>query len=199
MFNVLLDLIFPRMSLTGECGDFVTEKELVRLSMAPVRMSIVGLDHVVAMGTYAGAPLLRQAIYTMKYGRVEDIARRLGQLLSDNFALLNVTKESVICPVPLHWSREFYRGFNAKTGIPFKKLLKRTRPTGYQARRTRHERKRAVSEAFAMRFVNISSHQHNSIILIDDVSTTGATLSECARVLRCHGAKKVYGLVIAQG
>src|SRR3989338_8221497 len=117
MWNTVLDLIFPRRSLSGYTGTFITREEFAKLTPYPVRlessvlktMGLKHLDLVVAAGSYAGAPLLRRAIYTWKYGRVKGMGKELGKLLIDVVPLLYAdTEKLVLCPVPLHWSREFY-------------------------------------------------------------------------------------------
>jgi hypothetical protein len=74
MFNLVLDLFFPRRSLSGSAGTFITREEFAKLTPFPVRlessvlrtMRLQHLDRIVAAGSYAGGPLLRRAIYTWK-------------------------------------------------------------------------------------------------------------------------------------
>jgi predicted amidophosphoribosyltransferase len=111
----------------------------------------------------------------------------------------------VLCPVPLHWLRRFGRGFNqaeclarvvaAERGLPVRGLLMRIRWTGSQVQRCRSERLTAVRGAFRCRIPDPPAH----LVLIDDLSTTGATLDACARALKEAGARYVEGWVIAHG
>src|SRR3989338_8109202 len=209
MWNTVLDLIFPRRSLSGYTGTFITREEFAKLTPFPVRlessvlktMGLKHLDRVVAAGSYAGAPLLRRAIYTWKYGRVKGMGEELGRLLvnvirahHDTEGAQDDTEKFVLCPVPLHWSREFYRGFNQAeqlamilshaTLVPVVHSLRRMRATGFQARRHGAERRQSMRDMFRCVLNPIPSH----IILVDDIMTTGATMDACARVLKEQGA-----------
>jgi predicted amidophosphoribosyltransferase len=245
MLNTLLDLLFPQKSLMGRYdGEFLTVEERRKLTSHPIRldtpvlkkMGLSSIDRIVAGGSYAQLPMLRKAIYQMKYGQMSSFAKELGQLLVNIFPLLQMPgshsissgplagpeletegvfgsrsnpntehRTPILCPVPLHWTREFSRGFNQaellarvvsqKTGIPVVKLLKRKRPTGYQARRERSERKKSMIGVFTL----IPNPNPNTVILIDDIMTTGATLDACARTLKDKGAERVYALVCAKG
>ena len=109
-----------------------------------------------------------------------------------------------IVPVPLHPRRYAERGFNQarlladilgqKIGRPVVDLLKRDRYTLQQAKLSREERQLNVHHAFLN-----SNFNANAVLLVDDVFTTGATMQECARVLKASGVKKVIGLSVARG
>jgi ComF family protein len=112
----------------------------------------------------------------------------------------------VLCPVPLHWTRAWERGFNQAfllaehvgyvCGWEAEELLVRSRPTGRQARRTTGDRRRALREAFTVRSPIVAPPH---VILLDDVATSGATLTACAQALRDAGAQRVQALVVAVG
>lgn len=114
---------------------------------------------------------------------------------------------SVLVPVPLHKRRFAQRGFNqaelmAKSlsqhlELPVASLLTRNRRTKPQAQKNRLERLTAVKEAFLINEA-VRINKQNRVILIDDVSTTGATLAACAQTLKGAGFKKVYGLCFAR-
>ena len=111
-----------------------------------------------------------------------------------------------LTPVPLHWFRQLARGYNQsemicdelsqKLGVPKLGLLRRTRWTPPQAQLSRSQRKRNLGNAFAVR--DASLLRGKSILLVDDVMTTGTTLNECARKLVKAGAKEVNVLTIAR-
>lgn len=114
-----------------------------------------------------------------------------------------------IVPVPLHRWRLFKRRYNqaallaqAIGQIAHKKvqvdLLQRTKPTPIQGHRNRKERHENVRGAFAVNPRCVKHIQGKTISLIDDVLTTGATVSECSRVLLKAGAKTVYVLTLAR-
>jgi ComF family protein len=206
-----LDLLFPRRSLTGESGQWITPREYGELTSGPVAeeaeslrsRGIHALDRIVAASSYPDAPLLKRAIHTFKYRRIPALGDSFIELMVDG----GVPQEqgAVLCPVPLHWTRRFQRGFNQaellaralaeRTGIPCTELLKRRRATGHQARRTRSERLHALDNAF----VCTVDHPPTCVILIDDLATTGATLDACALALKTAGAQRVTGWVIAHG
>jgi ComF family protein len=109
-----------------------------------------------------------------------------------------------IVPVPLHWWRRFQRGFNQSALIAkglnfdsakFNTDLVRIRYTQEQALLTAAARSKNVKGAFAVR--KNHNFKGKNICLIDDVKTTGATLNECAKVLKNAGANKVFAFVLA--
>src|SRR3989344_3717880 len=109
-----------------------------------------------------------------------------------------------VVPVPLFWRRGKGRGFNqAKIiglglsqvwGLEMQDLLVRTRDTGRQVGRTREARLLNMANAIA---INSKYQVPKNVLVVDDVWTTGATMNECAKVLRQSGVKKVWGLVFA--
>lgn len=213
MWQRLLDYVFPRLSLTGQEGSLITTEEEQHLRSWPVVIEaselrgrgVKYLDRIIGASTYESSPFLRQAIHRFKYRRMPALRRALGALLVAASALLRVADDSVLCPVPLHWTRRFQRGFNQslllasivadERGWVVADLLRRVRPTGHQARRSRAERLVAMKNAFACNADNVPSQ----VILIDDIATTGATLDACAKVLKERGAQRVDALVIAVG
>jgi|GEM_PF-545031 len=251
MWQQFLDLFFPRHSLTGEEGAWITEEERRKLVPHPVveetadlhRRGIRHLDRLVAASTYADCPFLKKAISAFKYGRVRGLDKELARLMVQAFiegkdsSLLQKmnhgealggfdgtqrwsrpfegrvgsregnrrlpSREIVLCPVPLHWVRRFSRGFNQSerlarllacaTGLPLILLLRRVRWTGSQVKRHRAERLAALDGAFRCTVPDPPS----CVLLIDDVSTTGATLDQCAQALKEAGVERVEGWVIA--
>lgn len=115
----------------------------------------------------------------------------------------------VILPVPLHWTRLFTRRYNQSAilaralgraaGRPVAMTaLARTRRTPPQVRLSAGARQRNVSGAFRVRSGREAEIADKRVLLIDDVLTTGSTLSACARALRRAGASGVDGLVLAR-
>ncbi len=212
MFLTLLDFLFPRRSLTGEGSAWVTDDELRQLQSRPVILETAQLraqglecvDRIVAVADYDSVPMLHQAVHLLKYKKVRGVSEVLGGLLVR--ASGEGTRCPTLCPVPLHWIRRFSRGFNQaellagvvgrERGWEVQNLLKRTRWTGSQVGRHRRERLIGVKDAFAIRS---RMHIPARVILVDDLSTTGATLNECARALKKAGVKNVEGLVLALG
>lgn len=113
----------------------------------------------------------------------------------------------LLVPVPLHRTRFRERGFNqslllcqaisSHTGIPVEsQVLKRTKYTSSQAKLSATERERNVATAFQV--VDGGALNCKSIIVVDDVLTTGATLRACAVALRRAGATRIFGLTVAR-
>jgi ComF family protein len=119
---------------------------------------------------------------------------------------MNPGRFDVIVPVPLHPARERERGFNqaallarslaVRTGLPVKPVLERIRYTTTQTAFDRAERMENLHNAFRLR--RRQDVQGLRVLLVDDVLTTGSTLSECARVLKQARASSVYAATAAR-
>jgi competence protein ComFC len=144
---------------------------------------------------------VRELIYELKYRNNKNLAGKLTK-----FLLPLVDKPNIITWVPLARSKKWARGYNQsqllaldlarKTGIPAANLLKRTRLTIDQNQLKPDERRRNVRNAFQMR--GDSRIEPKSVLLIDDVYTTGATVAECARVLRQSGVDEIRVATLAR-
>jgi ComF family protein len=152
-----------------------------------------------SIGPYDGT--LRQILQALKYDKRRSVAPRLGQLMASAGADV-LQGADLIVPVPLHFTRQYRRGFNqaaelaANAGISHASLLRRTRATVTQTDLPESERFRNVRDAFTLR--RGASLRGRVIVVVDDVSTTGATLDACARVLLAAGATEVRGLTAAR-
>ncbi len=162
-----------------------------------------------AAAYYAG-PLV-QAIYRFKYYGQMVLGRPLGRLMVEALergpaAELEVEKVDLVCPVPLHPSRLRERGFNQSAllaeevaearSLPVRPLLARVRPTLPQVDLPPSSRRANVHNAFAPRLQEEIAGKR--VLLVDDLFTTGATLTECARALRRGEAAEVKVLTLAR-
>jgi ComF family protein len=151
---------------------------------------------------------MARAIGRLKYEHRPDLARPLGDLLWGALAPhANALRDAVVVPVPLHPSRLVERGFNQASLIarriarrleaPFRPLaLERTRDTPQQTTLDRESRTRNVADAFRVR--RAETVRDRSVLLVDDVRTTGATLDACTQRLMRAGATRVVHAVIAR-
>lgn len=151
---------------------------------------------------------LLQWVARFKYHQQFYVGRELASLLIQ--APVDFQKYDFFVPVPLHWRRQFRRGFNhshflahslgKKTCKPVATFLKRIRFTPAQAKLTSEERLKNIQGAFALNAFAIRAKniREKSILLIDDVLTTGATVNACAKVLHQAGAKHIDILTVAR-
>jgi competence protein ComFC len=161
-----------------------------------------------AVSAYRSRGIVRRVILAFKYGRQAHlrhlVARWLFAAVDDD--RLRERRFDVIIPVPLHPARERERGFNQATllaellrsnmSIQMKPMLERTRYTTTQTAFDRAERMENLHGAFRLRKSADVRKLH--VLLIDDVLTTGSTLSECARVLKKAGAISVHAATAAR-
>ena len=206
MWKTLLDLIFPINCLgCGQPGNFICFNcfEKIPLNTKPILNNLL-------IASYYKNPLVKQLIHSYKYDFVKDLAKPLGQLMVKKLAQQNI-KNPVLIPVPLHAKRLRWRGFNQseelalvisqKLNIPvINNVLIRTKHTSPQAKiENLKQRKINIKNSFQININFKKSLKNKNIILIDDISTTGATIEECAKTLKPLKPKTVYGLVIAKG
>jgi ComF family protein len=172
-------------------------------------------DRARSFGLYVDA--LRAVILQLKFQRRERLGKRLGELLSGVWEEIEEGGgggPTALVPVPLHVSRQRERGFNqaellaqglsaslAKTrGGPAPQVdarsLRRIRPTPPQTGLSVSARHENVRGVFSV--VRPERIRDKRIVLVDDVMTTGATLSACAQVLKTAGAQSVHALTLAR-
>jgi len=147
----------------------------------------------------------QRLVYAFKfYGRPE-LARPFADLGRELLENEDLGIDAII-PVPLHWSRSFTRGYNQSslfceelsrlTKIKYQPVLKRVKRTRQQARLDKDQRRKNLSGAFALKpRVDLSG---KTILLVDDVLTTGATLCAASEAFKNSGVKAIYTLVIGR-
>lgn len=155
-----------------------------------------------SLGPYEGR--LRDIVHALKYGRHRSVAARLSAMLRSEAVDVLAGADCVV-PVPLHWSRQWTRGFNQSAelarglGLPIVAGLAREQRTASQATLSAAGRRANVRDAFAPRRGRAAARLAGStVVLIDDVCTTGATLEACARVLLGAGAHEVRAITAAR-
>jgi ComF family protein len=165
-----------------------------------------------AYGSYESG--LRELIHLLKYGGVRPAANVLGRMLAEAIATVEPEfgADSVaVIPVPLHRTKLRQRGFNQaeliassamKLGSPGSRLrlctgvLERKRDTASQIGLTGHQRRENLRGAFGVAQPELVKGRE--VLVVDDVYTTGATVSECSKVLRRAGATKVWVATVAR-
>ena len=214
-WKVFLDCIFPNFCLEcrreGEwwCADCRQKFPFQLTVSAPHNLgqNKVYLDQVLAFFDYDESCPPARLLKQFKYSYARGIREVWQNVIADQIGKLVNYQDFTLVPVPLHAQRARERGFNQAyilaelvCELPgwnggLNTNLKRIRYTECQAGLNRERRLTNLDGAFAWVDVSIP----NKILLVDDVYTTGATMNECAKVLKKSGAKQVFGLVLANG
>ena len=155
--------------------------------------------------------VIRECIHSFKYQRVRPIADVFAGLIAEylSYYRISLPSDAVVIPIPLYSSRRRVRGFNQSELIARyfvekfgeqhlyfeKNALIRVKKTTPQIDLSHEERRRNVEGVF--RVVDFARIRNATVILVDDVATTGATLEEAARVLSEAGAKRVWAITVA--
>lgn len=189
------------------CGDAVGAHARTQAGCAACRSRYFAFRRAVAPLRYEGKA--RELILEFKLGRRASLGYALGALLGDFLAESGLSRAvDLVAPVPLHWRRRLSRGFNQaalvanELAIRFglrlaPRLLVRQRATQTQTALSGLRRGANVRGAFALRSRRRPPVLGQRVLLVDDVFTTGATASECARVLREAGAAEVLVATVA--
>lgn len=159
---------------------------------------------------------IKNLIKDMKYNGFYDICRFFGEILGDFYIKNNISSyfgssNILLIPVPMHKKRVKKRGYNQafkiseafsnKTKIDiYDKILLRTKNTVKQATLSEKERKENLKGVFDCNLKNLSKIdiKNSTVLLLDDVITTGSTLTECSICLRGYGFEKIYVIAIAK-
>lgn len=150
-------------------------------------------------------PPVDKIIHHLKYRKKTKLAIFLGRAMASIIKSDHFLKDAdIIVPVPLFWWKYLRRGYNQaallseeisqESGIKIADIMKRTKNTKTQTKLNEEARRKNVLNAFALKTNNV---EDKTILLVDDVLTTGVTMNECARVLKQAGAKEVYSCVAA--
>ena len=211
MFSVFLDFLFPPHcpschAYVERCG-FCTS----------CAQRLIGVRRIIGGGMaaeqLAGTWVLahyregvRDLLRALKYRKKRSALTVLRTILTEGEGVLSDLPSPLLAvPVPLAPQRARERGFNqaeeifapwlASHGIALRPLLVRTRETAPLYAHTRTERQRELRGAFAV--AEGADVTARDVLLVDDIMTSGATLTECARILKRAGASRVYAFVLA--
>ena len=206
----MLDLLFPpRCAGCGRGGHWLCPACLEAISPPPLRLEAPEpLADLWVAGLYDHP--LDLAIHALKYEGKRRLAEPLGRLLAETYRceIKSRRPPDAVLPVPLHARRQAERGYNQSSllarvlsrevGLPLvEDALHRARDTPHQVGLSAGQRRKNVSGAF----VCAPGHPlvvGRRLLLLDDVCTTGATISACAQALLGAGASQVWGLVLAR-
>ena len=189
----------------------VCEKPAIDGRTHPKCQTRYTLDGLTSFFHYDG--IIRQAIKTVKYRLVSDLAQEfIGLIPSSSLQLpIHNYQSSIFIPIPLHPEKKRFRGFNQtevlgrilakRLGVSVRSdILKRVIKTLPQVEmKERKKRLKNMEGVFAVNQLAMKQYNNETILLFDDVFTTGATLRSAASVLKRAGAKKVWGIVLAHG
>ena len=202
-YNCAKDIKVLKTSVCPNCGKITKYNQYCSACKSKNKLKISGL-YIAAV--YDEGPI-KELIHHFKYSGLLEISPILGELLCQKYLQNKLPNgDLIVVPVPLHKKREKQRGFNQaevlaryfseqlslKGGLALERIIN----TQTQINLAKKDRIKNLINAFVC--VDQELIKNKTVILIDDVTTTGTTLNECAKVLREAGAKKVYGLVVAK-
>lgn len=212
----LLDLLMPPACaacgrsgalLCPEClNAFRPPSRAADRFLAPDAGVVLGDSLSLGVTAFAYEGPMRRSLAALKYAGASRMAPILARAADPALrGLLDLSGPSMLVPVPLHPERRRARGYNQaellcrslaeRTGLPTGNVLRRARPTTRQHRLNRVARLHNLREAFV---VHPPFSLPDSVILVDDIVTTAATLEACASVLRDAGCATVYGFAVAR-
>lgn len=222
-----LDCLFPKQCfvcqnegeyLCSACFDkvklaknqcYLCHKETDALGLCVACQAETKIDELVVAASYRES-VSGLLVESLKYNYVEAVAEDLISLFIKRLkrdGLEDIFQKQIFIPIPLHKKRLVERGFNqaellAKylacyfNGHVDVSCLKRQRQTAQQAKLTRQGRLDNMKMAFTTADEKIYP---NVVVLVDDVVTTGSTLSEAAKILKANGVKKIIAVAMCHG
>lgn len=188
--------------------DLADEPELIYNSLIEnSREEKLPIDSIVCLLNFKARDSYKDMIHYLKYSSIPSIGEDLGILLYRRMQQYGFSKADCIIPIPVHHARKRERGYNqayfiAKgiskvSGIPINDTsVKRNKYTGTQTALIKSQRKSNVSGVFSVK--KVENIKDKSVILVDDVLTTGSTLISCAGVIKNSGASKIIAAVAAK-
>lgn len=200
--RALLNFLFPIYCVS--CGKEKTHCCVSCLEKIP---SFHQDNNIIAAASFREKSSFAELIHRFKYNGAKEIGGILVSFFPDNL-YLKLPSKSTFVPVPLHPRRYRFRGFNQSEILaselqrrfnkPVSNILIRNRYTQPQVELDGLKRLSNVSAAFSLKHAECKPDPDATYFIVDDVCTTGATLNECATVLKQNGARRIYGLVIGR-
>ena len=201
IFNKILAVLFPQKCLGCKKENEILCPDCLSKINRPDTPYLKGV-HIAS--NYQD-PVLKKALWMLKYQGVKQLAKPLAELIKERVWKKLETEGWLIIPIPLSKKKLRKRGHNQAELIAKELsgdicadvLFKKFHTKSQVEVKDREERLANIIGSFEAR--NPKTIRGKKIILIDDVCTTGATMSEAKKVLKLAGAKKVVGVVVARG
>lgn len=203
------NLLFPQ--LCGGCGELDPFGDLLcprcRQKIEPLFSTDISCGPlsvpILAVGAYKG-PLVRLVLGKSRGDRIA--AYELGLLMAERIAATDYRPDCIV-PVPIHWSRKLWRGYDQVAesaralskhrGLPVIHAVRRIRRTPFQSQLPLEKRSSNVRDAFVATH-RASELAGKSVLVVDDVCTTGATLTEVIRIIMQAKPREILILVGAR-
>lgn len=210
MIKKIIDFLFP--NYCGICGNkintsYTCEKcsnilECYKERVLMHTASNAHFDKLLCLFEYSG--IMKQKMLEFKFSDKKYISRTLGELAFKKIKKYDLQADYLI-PVPISKQRMFERGYNQSEYIAnflsefckikvLKNCLIKSRNNSKQSLLSASERQHNVKNAYAVK--NPEKIKGKTIMLIDDIMTTGATINECAKELKKYGAKEVIAIAL---
>lgn len=220
--NAILDFFFPSFCASCQTKLISTERFVCPLCFSKIKKATIDrierefqrkflCDNLIsglnASFVFEKERELQHILHALKYNGKFLLGKYLGEIVSnETINILKSWNPNLILPIPLHPLKKAERGYNQSDfickglskalNIQYRtNIIKRSRFTHSQTTMTLEERKQNVNEAFKQKKKRAITGKR--ILLVDDVITTGATITECAKVLLENGADKIYAFSIA--
>lgn len=215
MFEKILNLIYPNVcgfcnnpnknSLCKKCEIKLKKYEIAKKEDF-LRKKSKHFDYLISMLKYEGC--VREKIISYKFGEQAYLYKTFSKIILNNQNICDILCfYDIITPVPMYKLKKYERGYN-QTELIAKELAKKldikigskylikNKNTKVQSTLSKMQREQNVKGAFTVKFKEEINGK--SIILLDDIYTTGSTVNECAKMLKRAGAKEILVLTIAK-
>jgi len=205
-------MIYPQTC--RECGCLITPKEIFCLkcisNIKPIVARFLPINKTHSLKVFAASIYQKpvKSLVLKKFYKDPLASKQLGQMIMQ-FTPIKKENIDVIVPIPLHWTRYAKRGYNQATIIakeigqstdkPVIKLLRRRKKTKFQSMLAPQDRQDNVYEAFCLHWFYKKRYrdliEDKTILLVDDLCTTGVTLQSAAKILMKYKPKSVIAVV----
>jgi len=206
--KLLLNCLFPKKCYGCETSEtWLCKSCFVKIKkyQGQTPRQLTGVNDLIIAGEYHD-PVLKDLIQAFKFNFNKELVVPLAALLYSKISWPHLNKSYLIIPIPLHRQRLAWRGFNQSellakeistlTGWPINYDLTKIKKTKEQASLQETKRLKNQLGVFSWHGINLAGQ---NIILLDDIITSGATISQAALVLKQAGAGEIIALAVAKG